>query len=483
MKTKILKGYEPEAFFRWFEALCAIPHGSRNEKEITDFLVNFAETRDYPYYRDEMHNLLVRVPATEGYEDQPALLLQAHTDMVCKCDEGVEIDFETQPVTLEIVGNMLKGKGTTLGADDLTGVAFMLAMAEGKDIPHPPLELLFTAQEEIGLLGVRAFDKSQITAKRMINFDSGYSHTMCVCSAGASKLAITRSFSLQPAGDMTHLRMNLSGGRGGHSGIKIHVGRACMANLTGELLHELGKQMPVQVSALNTAGASPILSKFSAEFAVPAGKEAEATDFLKQHWARIFCRFEESDPDIQMEISPLEETPEVLSLSDTRCAVDLLYLIHTGALKHHGENPNIIIASSSIHSAELKNGEYVLRFGVLSCDDTIRELLVGRYEEIINLLGCELTVRDAYSGWRLQKKSKLQDSVARNHLELFGRKIDVEYVHGGIEVGIIKGAIPELDAVGISPTSTNAHTTSEVLHLEEVQPFWDLMLRVIAEKQ
>lgn len=483
METKLLKGFEPEAFFRWFEALCAIPHGSRNEEKITDFLVNFAEARSYPYYRDEMHNLLVRVPATDGYEGQPALLLQAHTDMVCKCDEGVEIDFETQPVTLEIVGNMLKGKGTTLGADDLTGVAFMLAVAEGQDIPHPPLELLFTAQEEIGLLGIRSFDKSQITAKRMINFDSGYSHTMCVCSAGGSKLEITRSFPAQPAEGMTHLRMDLSGGRGGHAGIKIHVGRACMANLTGELLHELGKRMPVYVSALNTAGASPILGKFASEFAVPADKEAEAIDFLKQYWAKIFCRFEESDPDIKMEISPLAENPDVLSLSDTKCAVDLLYLIHTGALKHHGENPNIIIASSGIRFAELKNGEYVIRFSVLSCDDTVRDLLVGRYEEIINLLGYELTVQDAYSGWRLQKESKLQASVARNHRELFGKEIDIEYVHGGIEVGIIKGAIPELDAVGISPTATNAHTTAEVLHIDEVQPFWDLMLRVIAEKQ
>lgn len=483
MNSRLLKGYEPEAFFRWFEALCAIPHGSRNEKEITDFLVNFAETRDYPYYRDEMQNLLVRVPATEGYENQPTLLLQAHTDMVCKCDEGVEIDFKTQPVTLKIVGNMLKGKGTTLGADDLTGVAFMLAIAEGKDIPHPPLELLFTAQEEIGLLGVRAFDKSQITAKRMINFDSGYSHTMCVCSAGASKLEITRSFLVQPAKDMSHLRLDLSGGRGGHAGIKIHVGRACMANLTGELLHELGKQMPVYVSALNTAGASAILSKFSAEFAVPAGKETEAAAFLKQYWTQICCRFEESDPDIQMEITPLAESSDVLSLTDTRCVIDLLYLIHTGALKHHGENPNIIIASSGIRSAELNNGEYVFRFSVLSCDDTVRDLMVGRYEEIISLLGYELTVLDVYSGWRLQKESKLQESVARNHLELFGKEIDIEYVHGGIEVGVIKGAIPELDAVGISPTATNAHTTAEVLHIDEVQPFWDLMLRVIAEKQ
>ena len=188
MSDRVLKGYAPESFFRWFEALCAIPHGSRNEKEITDFLEKFAKDRDYSFYRDEMHNLLVRVPASAGYEDQPPLLLQAHTDMVCVCDEGVEIDFRTQPITLEIQGDYLKGKGTTLGADDLTGVAFMLAVAEGTEIPHPPLELLFTAQEEVGLMGIRAFDKSQITAKRMINLDSGYSHVMCVCSAGASNL-------------------------------------------------------------------------------------------------------------------------------------------------------------------------------------------------------------------------------------------------------------------------------------------------------
>jgi len=483
MDNRVLKGYAPEAFFKWFEALCAIPHGSRNEKEITDFLERFAKDRDYSFYRDEMDNLLVRVPASVGYEDQPPLLLQAHTDMVCVCDEGVEIDFRTQPITLEIQGDYLKGKGTTLGADDLTGVAFMLAVAEGTEIPHPPLELLFTVQEEVGLLGIRAFDKSQITAKRMINLDSGYSHVMCVCSAGSSKLEITRTFVEKPAEEMTHLRLDLSGGRGGHAGLKIHVGRACMANLTGELLHELGKRMPVQVSSLGNAGASAILGSFFAEIAVPVGKDAEAIDFLQQYWARVFCRFEESDPDIKLEITHLAAAPDLLSESDTNCVVNLLYLIHTGALKHHGENPEIVIASSGIRAASLEHGSLSLRFGVLSCDDTVRELMVGRYEEIIRLMGYELTVLDSFSGWGLQRTSPLQESVRRNHLHLFGEEIGVEYVHGGIEVGMIKGAIPELDAVGISPTSTNAHTTAEVLHLKEVQPFWDLMLRVIEEKQ
>lgn len=483
MNNRLLSGYEPQRFFQWYETLSAIPHGSRNEKAMADLVADFAAERGYEIYRDAIDNLLITVPATPGYENEPLLLLQAHMDMVCVKDEGVDFDFEKEGVRLKIDGDMLRAEGTTLGADNLTGVAVMLAVAGDERVPHPPLELFFTVQEEIGMQGIRRFDMGRIRARRMVNLDAGYSHELCVSSAGTISCLMEESFPVLPCEETEGLALDFFGGIGGHGGIRIHRGRACAGNLCGELLHILSETMPLRLGSLySSENPGSILTASRAEFAVPKGRGAEAKALLEKSWQSIRRRFTETDPGMDCAVTGCT-VESALRPSDSRRVIDILYLLHTGAHKHHGEDPGIVVASSSIKPFVLREGRLRLPFAIRSMDDSVAELLLGRSSTMAKLLGFELQVLDRYPGWPTAARSPLRELFCRKHRELFNGEITIENVHGGIEAGVILGAIPDMDAVGISPTATNAHTTDEVLHLREVQPFWELFTAVLAEKE
>lgn len=482
MHDSLLSAYEPKCFFHWFEEVSAIPRPSFHEEKIVEFMRRFAEERKLCCEIDEAGNVLMTLPASPGYEAQPSLMLQGHMDMVCVKDEGVEHDFLTDPIKMRLEDDILYACGTTLGADNAVALATMLSIADDPTIPHPQLELLFTVAEEKGLYGIRHFDMSRIQSRRMVNIDSGYSHQMCICGAGSVACEIRKEYELEEAGNQDFLTLDFFGGQGGHTGIRIHLGRACCANLTGELLRELGQKMPVQLASFGTTGMlGSVLGNFHCHFAVPAGRGEEAADFLRRYWEGIRHRFEVSDPGVQCEVKGAEAA-SVLSAADSRNVISALHLFHTGALKHDGVHMDFVIASSSIGPSFLREGKLAMDIRIRSVDNSIREMLFGRYTDIAALLGMDLVDTDRFPGWPPIEDSPLQTLFRKHHRALFGEEIVIERMHAGIEAGLIVGALPDMDAIGISPTSTNAHTTAETLHCKEVKPFWDLLLAVLADK-
>ena len=225
-----IENLEPQAFFRWFAAISQIPHESKKEEKLIAFLTDFFESRKISVEKDKLGNVLARLPATPGYEDQPAILFQAHMDMVCRKDDGVEFDFDNDPIELVIDGNLLRANGTTLGADNAVGMATMLAIADDPELPHPVLELLFTVCEEQGMVGIKNFDFTKIKARRMINMDCGDSHVIAICSAGKIQTEIHRQYELTPVSEEEKvLRVRIDGGLGGHSSLCADKNRCCCA--------------------------------------------------------------------------------------------------------------------------------------------------------------------------------------------------------------------------------------------------------------
>ena len=483
MHDSLLSAYEPKCFFHWFEEVSAIPRPSFHEEKIVEFMRRFAEERKLCCEIDEAGNVLMTLPASPGYEAQPSLMLQGHMDMVCVKDEGVEHDFLNDPIKMRLVDDILYGCGTTLGADNAVALATMLSIADDPAIPHPTLELLFTVAEEKGLYGIRHFDMSRIKSRRMVNIDCGYSHEMCICGAGSVACEIRKDYAVEAPRGQDFLKLHFFGGQGGHTGVRIHLGRACCGNLSGELLRELQQKMPVQLGSFGTTGMlGSVLSNFSCVFAVPAGRGEEAAAFLRSYWEGIRHRFAVSDPGVQCEVSaaPAES---VLCAADSRSVISALYLFHTGAQKHDGVYTNFVISSSSIGPSFLKDGKLEIDFRIRSVDNSQREMLFGRYADIAALLGMDLVDVDRFPGWPPIEDSPLQQLFKKHHRALFGEEIGIERMHAGIEAGLIVGTIPDMDAIGISPTSTNAHTTAETLHCREVKPFWDLLLAVLADKE
>lgn len=477
---KELENCKPELFFKWFQKICQIPHPSYHEEKLCDFLAAFAQERGLEYVRDTMNNLLIRVPATEGYEDVPSFLLQSHMDMVPAADEGVEFDFLTDPIQLRVVGNELRATGTTLGMDNGGGIAAMLAFVDDPEIKHPALELLFTVQEEVGMGGIQNFDFRQVQSRRMINFDSGRTHNLCVSSAGSITHLVQQQLPTETAeGDV--LKIVVRDGLGGHAGLDIHKNRACAANVMGELLHLLGKQMPVRIAAIKSWHTG-IFPRCDAEIMVPSGSYVQAKAVLEAAFTVLNQRYVLTDPNLCCRIEHIGHCGKVLSEANSTRVKDLLFLFRTGLRKCDAEDPSIILGSGSIMKACLTDGSLDFAYAVRAVEDNVRDQYGEMTEQMLRLLGFDWKIGKRYGGWPMKHGSEIVALFDRKHEEVFGYPAGHRFVHGGIEVGFVITAIPDMDAIAINLPMANAHTTNELLYIDQVPDFWALLTAVLAEK-
>ncbi|MCR4711237.1 MAG: M20/M25/M40 family metallo-hydrolase [Clostridia bacterium] len=478
MPYPVLEGLEPEDFFYWFGVISKIPRGSRKEGQFIAFLQRYAKERGLPCETDQAGNVMIRVPAAPGHEDRPPVLLQAHMDMVWTTVPGKEFDFETQGIEILRKDDLLVGDGTTLGADNGVGLAVMLALGDNLEIKHPPLELLFTVEEEIGLKGIRKFDYAQIQSRRMLNMDCGYSHIVGVSSAGSAPLLLEKEYRPEPvADDAIGLAIKISGCTGGHSGLMIYKEGACAGNLTGALLTAL-EPFAYRVSKLESLGKA-ILKGFASEILIPAASRQAVEEVLRERFAQQKQEYERTDPDMALEIREVPVGTEALSVADSRNVGRALFLLVTGPIRSRGDDRRILITSGNIIDANLQDGHLAIRYGLRSSSDFYKMLCIERIRMQMEALELEVQVTDCYPGWGERVESPFRDLFLAEHRRICGFDAELERVHGGIEVGMIVGAIPEMDAVGYAPTARGAHTPEEWMSISEVKPFWDVLLAVL----
>ena len=486
---KCLEGLQPEPFFYWFGEVSACPRPSGNEKALIEYLKKYAEKRNLPCDVDEAGNVFICVPGTPGYEDYPAFLIQGHMDIVPVKDEGVEFDFDTQPMNLVVEGDKLYAPGTTLGADNGVGLATMLALGDtltDEPIPHPPLELLFTVEEETGMKGIKQFDCSKITARRMLNCDSGDEHRVAVCCGGMSRSRINKTFEISPLAEgWKVLHISLTGGLGGHSGGMINKGRACAANNMGELLTAIMSEEEIpefRICSLKTSWPS-IIKVCEAVIAVPADAAERAVACMEERFAYIKGIYKYSDPDLALDVAAAEAPATAISADDSERVAQCLLYLETAMYRSHYKFTQSAVTGGAIGMAELKeDGKFHVEFSVRSSINEDRQLQLKKYVLKMKMLGLDLVEYDSWKGWVEEPVSPLRDAVLAAHQELFEYEMTTGRGIGGIEVGAIKTAIPEMDAVAFAPYSTGAHTTNEHLVISRTQPFWDLVKKMILVK-
>lgn len=466
-----LQGLEPADFFHWFGRISAIPRGSHKEQLFARFLLDFAAQRKLEATIDAVGNVLMRVPATTGYETQAPILFQAHMDMVWEKD--VEFDFTTQPIDLCVQADRLTARGTTLGADNAVGLATMLALADG-NYPHPALELLFTTAEEDGMVGIRNFDMSQLQARRMINMDCGDSHVLCISSAGKAAGNIRHSFPLCPIPqDFSGWKVEISGGLGGHGGICANKGRCCAANAIGDLLATLG-----DFRLYGLRGSKSIMKCATALIAAPA----ETPEVLRSRFETIARVYAQTDPDIQLTVTGCALPSQAPNATDSRRMAQVLQLLRAGQWRADGNAPQHIVTLGILSHVALSEGAFEMDYLVRSTTSADQLLQFERCAAIVSLLGMELVLGDSYSGTPERVHSPFRDKFQRIHKSLFGAEMELERCPGGIETGFVVDQLPDMDAIGVAPTARGAHTTNEYLFLDEVAPYWQLITAVLAEK-
>ena len=471
----------PRELMRHFEAICAIPHGTGNEQTLGRHILALAEQNDLAARQDAAGNILVRVPAAAGCEDAPPLLLQGHMDMVCVKEEDVALDMDREPVRLIREGNILRADRTSLGADNAVGLCHMMALMEPHDFPHPPLELLFTVEEESGLVGIQQFDFGCIQARRAINMDCGDPDVLVIGAAGGEKFRLSRSCTVVERSD-PRLTVTIWGLLGGHAGLEAGKNRGSALELGGRLLDALCRLGDVRLSRLEMSGSRRnIPDNLCLSVLVPRELQAKADDVVAELDQIFAGELAQTDPGYQLEKS-WDQGAQGAAAADTRALADLMLLILYDVQRRHAAHPAWIQAAALLSWADYREGLWEGEFSLRYNREEYHSAMIRRLEAICRLTDVTIhPANDATPPWPAAEDSPLRDLCAAVFRRLNGRDMVQEIENGSVEQSIMVREVPGMDCVGFAPKSRGAHTTAEHLYLDTMQQVWDYFRAVLRE--
>lgn len=482
MNRNILANLEPASVFKYFEEICSIPHGSGNTKEISDYLVNFAKEHSLKYRQDDSNNVIIWKDGTAGYENSKPVMLQGHMDMVCEKENDCDIDFEKNGLFLELNDNIISAKGTTLGGDDGIAVAYALAILESDSIPHPPLEVVITVDEEIGMLGAAAIDCSDLKSRTMLNLDSedeGY--LLVSCAGGATvtshlPVIYTNKVSKQ-------VLLKISNLIGGHSGVEIDKGRANSNTLLGRTLYLLSRDF--NFNLINISGGlkdNAIPRESTAAIAI-----SDKTDItrLKNTVCDINKIYRQeyalTDPDITLtlEFTDTAENISVLDDTSTTNAISLLYNLPNGIQKMSRDIKNLV--KTSLNLGILTTNAYEINYSF-----SARSSVSSEKDELINRISCltesydgYVTLNGVYPAWEYRQDSPLRELMVDVFKEQYGYEPVIQALHAGVECGLFSDKLPGLDCVSFGPDMKAIHTPQECMNVDSVIRTWNYTLEIL----
>ena len=475
---RALENCEPKRVFYYFEELCKIPHGSGNTKKISDYLVSFAKEHGLEYVQDEMNNVVIYKPATEGYEDAPAVILQGHMDMVCEKRPDVDHDFTKDPLNISVKDGYVTANGTTLGGDDGIAVAYGLALLESKDLAHPALEVLITVDEEIGLLGAEGFDCSVLKGKRLINLDSEAEGSLWIsCAGGLSGISTIPVQRVEAEGQKAAVK--ITGLMGGHSGAEIDKKRANANVLMGRFLYSLQQETAYEIISL--AGGqkdNAITREADAELLVEDINSVKACAEKLQKGFRE--EYAGTDEGITVEITDLGvASAKVLHPTSREKVLFFLMEVPFGIQKMSGSIDGLVETSTNIGIVKLGEDEFLGSSSVRSSVEAAGAALSDKICYLTEFLGGEYTVQGAYPAWEYRKDSPLRDQMVEVYEEMYGEKPNVVAIHAGLECGLFYKKIEGLDCVSLGPNMKDIHTSEEVLDIASTERVWKYLVKVL----
>lgn len=460
---------------RFFEEICAIPHGSYQEKPLSDHLVRFAKAHGLAYKQYPNWNVIIYKPASLGYEDHAPVMLQAHIDMVCEKEPGCEHDFEKDPLSLYVEEGKLHARGTTLGADDGVGVAYMMSFLADDTLPHPPLECVFTVQEEVGLTGAAELAFEDLSAKRMIGLDDMGGNTCYASSCGSQYMHLTRSYPVTE-NELSGYKLEVSGLAGGHSGVCINKERGNAIKLAARVLYGLDCELRIG-SFIGGSKDNAIPTQCEVIFgcaADPAILTEKAAAFEK-----IFYKeYAYSDPDIKISILPAD-CPVAFSEEDSRALVEFLFVLPDGFRHKSMKIEGLTTVSQNLGRIRTEDGNVAIHCFPRSEVDTFLDQMEGEYRILGGLFGFELMCDNRAPGWRFEEKSAIRDTLFAAYHEVTGGQMTLIAEHGGLETGYISGGIPGIDIVTCGPHCEEYHTPKEWLDLASFRTIYEVLKRTL----
>ena len=472
-----LAGLEPATVFGFFEEICAIPHGSRNTKAISDYLVNFAKERNLHCIQDEANNVIIFQEGTCGYEDHPPVILQGHMDMVCEKDADCPLDMAAEGLDVTHDGKSVFARGTTLGGDDGIALAYAMALLDDTTIPHPPLEVVITVDEEIGMLGAAAIDLSDLKGRTMINLDSEDEGIFTVsCAGGATATILLPEERRAVYGPC--IRLSVDGLQGGHSGAEIHRNRANANKVMGQFMSRIQAMMPLCLTSFSGGSKDNAIPRSCQATMVAMGTNLERiNDIAAALQAEIRETYDEPEATVQaFDVDALGGN--ALTTEVTAKVIALLCACPNGVQAMSKEMPGLVQTSLNLGIAKLGNG-MSLTFSVRSSVNAEKQELLKKLQELAQFHGAAYSQMGEYPAWEYRADSNLRDVMVQTYTEMYGKDPQVLAIHAGLECGLLGEKLPGLDCVSIGPQMHDIHTSREKLEIASTERVWKYLLEVL----
>lgn len=468
-----------DRIFDYFEQISSIPRGSGHMEQISAYCLDFAKAHNLKAVRDEANNVIIYKPASKDSTNQEPVILQGHLDMVCQKEETCDIDFLTDGIQTYIDGDYIKAKGTTLGADNGIAVAMILAILESDDIKHPPIEAVFTSDEEIGMLGANALSAEHLSAKKMINLDAGEPEFLTVSCAGGMRITMHDSYtSEQVKGQKIHIVLH--GLLGGHSGVEIHKGRVNANNLAGRILNHLYKKMPFSLVSIHGGDKDNVITNYC-EIELITQNEELLVKELNDCLAEIKQEIIEREPDFES-IVEVKEKGEfaVLPDSNVRKLIAALVCAPSSVLEMSASIADLVETSINLGIVKAKSDACDLTFAMRSNKDSALLALNERMETFAKTLGFCSDSSGYYPPWEYNDKSTLQSMYVQAYKNIFGKEPIITAIHAGLECGMFAAKIKDLDCIAFGPETIDVHSVSERLSISSTKECYALLLDMLS---
>lgn len=479
----ILSELQPKKVFGYFEEICNIPHGSGNVEQISDYLVKFAKDRDLEVIQDEFKNVIIFKEATEGYENEPAVIIQGHMDMVAVHKPELSIDMTKEPLKVGIDGDNIYAEGTSLGGDDGIAVAYALALLDSKDLAHPRLEIVITVDEEVGMDGARYIDLSMLKGKRLLNLDSEEEGVFWVSCAGGGRIAgILEYEATKMTGEV--YQITLSGLLGGHSGAEIHKERGNSNILCGRLLWRLASKISFGLISAQGGVADNAICRETILKIVVDGVDADIfSEVVNAFEAQAKAELTTKDSGFFVKVEKLGESSNKCVAGDALkklCA--LLNSFPNGVQAMSADIQGLVETSLNLGILKITSEKFIAEFAVRSSIESAKYALLEKIKAVTALAGGYTEESGDYPGWAYRVDSPLRDKMAALYEEMYGQKPKIAAIHAGLECGLLAGKIPDLDCVSFGPNMKDIHTTEETLSISSTGRVWEFLVQLLAKK-
>jgi len=495
---RILEQLEPKSVFHFFEELCNIPHGSGNTAGITAYLMQFAAERNLEAIRDEIGNVIIRKPATPGYENVPGIVLQGHTDMVAVKKPESKKDMQTEGLDLAIEGDYVYAIDTSLGGDDGIAIAYGLAVLDSEDLKHPEIELVATVDEETGLFGAKAIDLSHLKGRRFLNLDSEEEGIFWTSCAGGVRVESTLPVDMASVCGQK-FTVAVKGLQGGHSGADIHRERGNALYLLARVLYHAYKEVPFYVASFYGGTVEnaipreaiaeivlPCLTEFNAEQKAMDSASEQATSFcntVKALEQALKAEYAVRDAGLYVEVvKEKTDAYAVYSQESTKKVLCLLTAAPVGVQAMSQDVPGLVETSLNLGVVTGDDTAVVIQHSIRSSLESAKIALLEKLAAVLELAGASYTTSGDYPGWAYRADSPLRDKLVRIYEDMFGKKPSIQAIHAGLECGLFLGKVPDLDCVSLGPNMYAIHTTEEKLSISSTERIWEFLVAVLADK-